>query len=325
MPHTPLVEGDPTKKVSQGGGLERIMRIISAVSARLGAVAGDPRGMQYETQRRGEARQSLLDKQSAEHKAAMLELAQGRFGLEGERFEHEKGLANLKRLEPTGGFTGKGGYRYQTFPGGQLAQPEMRAPRPEEVTGVARNTLGPEFPPEMQERIRSEGVHAREYEKPARPTVDTSLSELELWVKQNPDRPISEYWKEKAQFEPTGKPSALTEKMSLFLSNPQMYEAMYGRQDASSMIRLMENAQADALAEAKVKYPVDPMTAMMDPLKAAKDAEDREKFIEERTQYYMQQRLDAKSRVTGNVAAPSPTPASSTVPLYDMSGNPVNQ
>jgi hypothetical protein len=64
---------------------------------------------------------------------------------------------------------------------------------------------------------------------------------------------------------------------------------------------------------------------MMDPEKAAKDAEAREKFIEERTQYYMQQRLDAKSRVTGGVAAPSPTPAPSTVPLYDMSGNPVNQ
>jgi hypothetical protein len=180
----------------------------------------------------------------------------------------------------------------------------------------------------MQAGIRNEGVQMRQFQKPATPTTDTSLSELELWVQQNPGRDISEYWKQKAQYEPTGKPSALTEKMNLFLSNPQMYEAMYGRQDASAMIRLMEGAQADALAEAKVKYPVDPMTAMMDPKKAATDAEAREKFIEERTQYYMQQRLDAKARVTGGngVAAPSPAPAPSTdEPLFDLSGNPVNQ
>ena len=328
MPHTPLVEGDPTKKTDQGGGLSRlnqILQIISAVSARLGAVAGDPRGLQYEKQRRGEARESLLDKQSAEHRAAMLELAQGRFGLEEKRFGRLEGLDKLAREKPGRVFTGARGGLWEEPAGGGMAAPKMRQPLPSEVSGVAPGTLGPEFPPEMQAGIEREGVQMRQYEKPPTPARDTSLSELELWVKQNPDRSISEYWKEKAQFEPTGKPSALTEKMNLFLSNPQMYEAMYGRQDASSMIRLMENAQADALAEAKVKYPVDPMTAMMDPEKATKDAEAREKFIEERTQYYMQQRLDAKSRVVGGVAAPSPAPASSTVPLYDVSGNPVNQ
>ena len=322
-----FMEADPMTKVNQeGGGLSRlnqILQLISAVSARLGAVAGDPRGLQYEQRREGETRQSLLDKQSAEHRAAMLELAQGRFGLEEKRFERQEGLDRLKK--PGRVFTGARGGLWEEPAGGGMAAPKMRQALPAEVSGVAPGTLGPELPPEMQAAIGREGVQMRQYQKPTTPATDTSLSELELWVQQNPGRPISEFWQQQAKYEPTGKPSALQEKMNLFLSNPQMYEAMYGRQDAASMIRLMEGAQADALAEAKVKYPVDPMTAMMDPEKAATDAEAREKFIEERTQYYMQQRLDAKARVTGGVAAPSPTPAPSTVPLYDMNGNPVNQ
>ncbi len=324
MPHSP-----PLTQTNQGGGglsrLNQILQMISDVSARLGAAAGDPRGLQYETRRRGEARQSLLDKQSAEHRAAMLELSQGRFGLEKERLEEAKGLARLRREAPSDVVYGARGGRFERPVGGGQYKPSMREARPEEISGVAPGTLGPELPPEMQAGIEQEGVQLRKYEKPTKPTVDTSLSDLELWVQQHPGRPISEYWAQKAKYDTTGKPSALQEKMNLFLSNPQMYEAMYGRQDAAAMIRLMEGAQADALAEAKVKYPVDPTTAMMAPEKAAKDAEAREKFIEERTQYYMQQRLDAKSRVVGGVAAPSPAPAPSTVPLYDMNGNPVNQ
>jgi len=315
----------PSKDVNQkGGGLSRlnqILQMISEVSARLGAVAGDPRGMQYEQQRKGEARQSLLDKQTAEDRAARLELQKGRFGLEKERFEHEKGLGRLPK--PGRVFTGaKGGLWEQPYGGGKAA-PLMREPRPEEVTGVAPGTEGPELPPEM----RPTSVQMRQYQKPATPATDTSLSKLELWVQQNPGRPISEFLALEAKFEPTGKPSALQEKMNLFLSNPQMYEAMYGRQDAASMIRLMENAQADALAEAKVKYPSDAMASILkNPEERAEEAEDRQKFIDERTRYYMQQRLDAKSRVVGGVAAPSPTPAPSTdEPLFDLSGNPVNQ
>ena len=165
MPHTPLVKGDPTKKVVQGGGLERIMRIISAISARVGAAAGDPRGLQYETQRKGEARQSLLDKQTAEHRAATLGLSQDRFGLERERFEHEKGLGRLPK--PGRVFAGaKGGLWEQPYGGGK-AGPLMREPLPEEVSGVAPGTLGPELPPEM----RPTSVQMRQYEKPAKPTV----------------------------------------------------------------------------------------------------------------------------------------------------------
>ncbi len=309
-----------------GGGLSRLNRIlqlISAVSARLGAVAGDPRGLQYEQQRKGETRQSLLDKQSAEHRAAMLELAQGRFGLEEKRFERQEGLDRLKK--PGRVFTGARGGLWEEPAGGGMAAPKMRQALPAEVSGVAPGTLGPELPPEMQAAIGREGVQMRQHQKPVSPPAPAALNEFRLWVEQHPGEPVSNYWAEKAKYDTSGKPSALQEKVNLFLNNPQVYEAMYGRQDAAAMIRLMEGAQADALAEAKVKYPVDPMTAMMDPEKATKDAEAREKFIEERTQYYMQQRLDAKSRVTSGVAAPSPTPAPSTVPLYDMSGNPVNQ
>lgn len=294
MPHTPLVEGDATKKVNQdGGGLSRlnqILQMISAVSARLGAVAGDPRGMQYETQRRGEARQSLLDKQTAEDRAARLELEQGRFGLEEKRFERQAGLNRLKRQEPTGGFTGAGGFRYETFPGGRMAQPQMRAPRPGEVSGVAPGTLGPELPPEMQARIREEGVHAREYVKPTAPPKGAALNEFRLWVEQHPDSPVSEYWAQKSKY---AKPTSFQEEVRFYMQNPELYRAMKGDKQTAFTKDAAHKAHSTALTIMRQRYPF-----------GAPDPEQYDKEFQEEFDKALQRLVPGEA---APVATPTPT------------------
>jgi hypothetical protein len=206
--------------------------------------------MQYEQQRKGEARQSLLDKQTREDRTARLELERGRFGLEEKRFERQEGLDRLKK--PGRIITGAKGGLWQIPAEGGPAVPQTRQALPAEVSGVAPGTLGPELPPEMQAAIGREGVQMQQFQKPAAPAKDAALNEFRLWVEQNPDRPVSEFWAGKAEY---AKPTSFQEEVRFYMQNPELYRAMKGDKQAAFTKDAANKAHSTALGIMRQRYP----------------------------------------------------------------------
>jgi hypothetical protein len=255
--------------------------------------------MQYETQRRGEARQSLLDKQTAEDRAARLEMERGRFGLEEKRFERQEGLDRLAREKPGRVFTGARGGLWEEPAAGGMAVPKMRQALPAEVSGVAPGTLGPELPPEMQAGIEREGVQMQKYEKPAAPAKDAALNEFRLWVEQNPDRPVSEFWAGKAEYV---KPTSFQEEVRFYMQNPELYRVMKGDKPAAFTKDAANKAHSTALGIMRQRYPF--------------GAPEPEQYDKE-----FQAEFDkALQRLAPGVAAPTatPTPGEKTISLSEI-------